>query len=601
LSKFKDAGSLLEVGAAPLSLKQRTEDMRSVHSAIRDSFSFENSPMMEDISKLAQVPTGPELLSASELSQHEADVSLFLERSLSHLSARLSGQKSLLRLVLKKGGGDFDAAVSGMGKKGVSLNATFLNHIDAVMFGFWDGFFSGAITDFNEAKKSPTCTSGRTVVANHMKALTGDFQRFWKALKRVHVKMWRQAHRNELRRLAVAFFKSLFALVAAYSDHLWSCEATQTVALIAFVMMGAMAFQWLALTVAAPIALFVKALGMILRMSVSLPYLAKTGASLVGLVGKAADGECDDACQLQLSTKFAAMIGCVAEVFVLSGLPHLMKISKSVKGVHLTKLMGLKNFAKGGFKDLKKIMDLLSKGKKFALGKIPFVTKFTKKQKALQVYRAKQLQSGKKIMEFSRWSKNYDNLVKARKAKAMLHAHKVAGTGKAGAKAFHFGKRAADPVHNVLLAKGLVGFGKAKNAIAEGFVHAIKEGEEYVCDKLAKGACKYIANNPTQEVKGIFVHGFSETIDEIKKVEKVLVADPLNWLNARKRMDHQHHVPKSFGVLGTCSGDVQGLCFDTRISKCFTGRPIRHGRCPGKKNIRCCPGAGVIQKFVTGA
>ena len=57
----------------------------------------------------------------------------------------------------------------------------------------------------------------------------------------------------------------------------------------------------------------------------------------------------------------------------------------------------------------------------------------------------------------------------------------------------------------------------AVEAPTKDFTYAIKE-EEYICDKLAKGACKYIENNPIQEVKGILVHGYSETIDEIKKV-----------------------------------------------------------------------------------
>ena len=94
-------------------------------------------------------------------------MSLFLEKSLSHLSTRLSNQKFSLR----KNSGDFDAAVKSMGDSQVSLNATVLKHIDAIMFGFWDGFFSGLITDFNEANKSPTCAKGRKVVANRMKVL----------------------------------------------------------------------------------------------------------------------------------------------------------------------------------------------------------------------------------------------------------------------------------------------------------------------------------------------------------------------------------------------------------------------------------------------
>ena len=190
------------------------------------------------------------------------------------------------------------------------------------MFGFWDGFFSGLITDFNEANKSPTCTKGRKVVANRMKVLARNFQDFWAALRKV--KLWRKTHRKELGHLSVTFFKSLFSLVAAYSDHVRACEAMQSVALLSFIMMGAMAFQWLALTIAAPIALFVKALGIILRMSVSIPYLAKTGASLVNLIGKATAGKCDDQCYLLISRNIAAVIGCVAEVFVFSGISHLI-------------------------------------------------------------------------------------------------------------------------------------------------------------------------------------------------------------------------------------------------------------------------------------
>ena len=174
-------GVLLEAGASSPTLKQRTEEIRSIHGAIRDSFSFKGSPVLEDVQKLQRVPSGPEPLSAEDLGKHELDVSLFLEKSLSHINAALSNQKLLLR----KNSDDFDAAVKSMGDSHISLNVTILKHIDAIMFGFWDGFFSGLITDFNEANKSPTCTKGRKVVANRMKVLARNFQDFWAALRKV--------------------------------------------------------------------------------------------------------------------------------------------------------------------------------------------------------------------------------------------------------------------------------------------------------------------------------------------------------------------------------------------------------------------------------
>ena len=55
----------------------------------------------------------------------------------------------------------------------------------------------------------------------------------------------------------------------------------------------------------------------------------------------------------------------------------------------------------------------------------------------------------------------------------------------------------------------------------------------------------------------------------------------------------EEHLERKYGIVSKCMGDIDGLCFDIRTSKCTTGRNIVSNKCKGDQYIKCCPGAEI--------
>ena len=58
-------------------------------------------------------------------------------------------------------------------------------------------------------------------------------------------------------------------------------------------------------------------------------------------------------------------------------------------------------------------------------------------------------------------------------------------------------------------------------------------------------------------------------------------------------MPKEEHLERKYGIVSKCMGDIDGLCFDIRTSKCTTGRKIVNNKYKGDQYIKCCPGAEI--------
>ena len=58
-----------------------TMEMIEMHKSLKEGFSFEHSPILEDLKSLKEIPEN-KVLSPSELKQHREDVSVLLEKAM---------------------------------------------------------------------------------------------------------------------------------------------------------------------------------------------------------------------------------------------------------------------------------------------------------------------------------------------------------------------------------------------------------------------------------------------------------------------------------------------------------------------------------------
>ena len=68
-----------------------TMEMIEMHKSLKEGFSFEHSPILEDLKSLKEIPEN-KVLSPSELKQHREDVSVLLEKAMSSSSMGVFGK-----------------------------------------------------------------------------------------------------------------------------------------------------------------------------------------------------------------------------------------------------------------------------------------------------------------------------------------------------------------------------------------------------------------------------------------------------------------------------------------------------------------------------
>ncbi len=59
-----------------------THEIREIHKSLKESFSFKNSPILNDLKHLKEIPHGKVLL-ANELKAHREEISMLLEKAMS--------------------------------------------------------------------------------------------------------------------------------------------------------------------------------------------------------------------------------------------------------------------------------------------------------------------------------------------------------------------------------------------------------------------------------------------------------------------------------------------------------------------------------------
>ena len=517
-------------------LEERTSEMRQIHKAISNSFS--GHPNLHEINI---IPLGVTLLSEEDLKRHETEVSLFLQKSLTPGASK-----------------EIDTVVSEIETK-VRPSSFGSSFAMDVVTGFFDGFTSGALTDLKQEWSGKQCKMASRAINKELTAVIRSYKALWKGMSGMHKKLWSEKGRDALLQVVRNFFKTVYRLLLAFVNSMYLCKANLALVILTTVLLIASGLQMVMTAVTGGILALIKLCSIVYSMFISMPYLIKTLSVLRAELGKS---ECDTKCKRLRVQKISALFGVVLELFTMSGLSNILKFAKIPKVAAALAKLNIRvssNIAR----DLHTIKNLVQSGKKISVKSIKWMTSITPHQKAYSMYKAKAMLAGKKVISFKRYAANMNNLKKANAARLL----KSPGSTIRGA--------------------------KPSTKIALKLWSGTVQSSNVLCDRVTTGFCRYIADEPKQEVRGLKVKGLS-AMQKRKSIVQNL--DPLNWLIPRTDELREHHNPQKFGVLGTCSGDVSGLCFDSRLAACNTGRSHKHGRCPGKKNILCCPGAEVIKR-----
>eukprot|EP00943_MAST-04B_sp_MAST-4B-sp1_P003695 g3695.t1 len=632
-------------GSSTLSpLHEEAKNILDLRETLKNTFTFQNSPMLDDIESLTPVsPSFLELPSKQQIDSHYSEITSFLEKAMTKVSRAGSKLEGVLTTVEA-----FESRVN------------LTDYAWSAVFGLINGFFSGMASDFRDNYKSPLCQDGLRSIGLETKAVTHAFKKLWhtakaKSLKAIVSKTSRQILKGSLKH----FLRAIYKFIRAVSNYLWTCEATKPLVTFGFIISGAFALNLLLLSfsVLMPLTVVVKIVGMIAGLYFAAGFFLDTTKTLFGRIKKYRHGKCDAECKQGLIENVFELIGCAIEVVLLGGVTEIVKFSKSgaaAKGLKSLKIELHPTIAD----DLKVLANYARSGKnkiKVAINSLDFKTKFTKKQAAWQKYNAKKMQAGQKPLSKKKWEVHYDNLVEARKMKKhytmnpMDHKYskylKSFKSGRGKNKKIPLSRNKWEIKMRNLKSKK---FKNDPNLDADAFAAA--------SSSTAYTAGATVLSGSTSRISGLRCLGKdarfhiksvgdamdandikNEAIDQDKplsskwkklvkqqmlrksmKQRKLYEAKRQLWAElvlsnineytawnqrsgsvkseAELEDEKEEHLENKYGIIGKCRGDVSGLCFDVRKSACETGRKILSNRCKGDKFIKCCPGAGIEAK-----
>eukprot|EP00944_MAST-04C_sp_MAST-4C-sp1_P003770 g3770.t1 len=352
-----------------------TLEMREMHKSLIEGFSFEHSPILDDLKNLNEIPEN-KILSPSELSQHREDVSVLLEKAMSGWG--WGGSKATAKVVTKKdkalllgecertttltcgkhsdcrpdkenpckgecicdddGANECECVAKGtMATAKVNADKA-LSHtkeidkalsvkgaVGAALFGFVDGFFSGTASALRTKFEDPKCNSSD--VKDKLQNVVRKFKHMWTHIKKVHKKVWKSEGRKHIIDSVKAFVTSLIDLLKEGIKYMLECPGTKmlvvTVGMIAAMLIMNIAFLALGLVV---IPLIIKYAGMIMGLYFSFKYMTNKVLSLYRGTKKMIAKECHGTCQKKMIEDSFGMIGAITEVIVMSGLNKVLKI-----------------------------------------------------------------------------------------------------------------------------------------------------------------------------------------------------------------------------------------------------------------------------------
>ncbi len=319
-----------------------TMEMIEMHKSLKEGFSFEHSPILQDLKSLKEIPEN-KVLSPSELKQHREDVSVLLEKAMSSSSMGIFGKamegleqgsrrpkrstktSSSLGSIAKQKLKNLDTGKALAHTKEIDKTLTVKGAIGAALFGFVDGFFSGMASEFRDAFESKTCHGGN--VHKKLKHVIHKLKHMWSHMKKVHEKVWTSEGRKAIIHAVIAFIVSLVELLKEGLKYMWQCPATKMlvvmVGMIAVMLIMNIAFMAISLVV---IPLIVKYVGMIMGLYFSFEYMKDKVVSLYQGTKKMIAEKCHGTCKKKMIEDSFGMAGAITEIIVLSGLDKVLKI-----------------------------------------------------------------------------------------------------------------------------------------------------------------------------------------------------------------------------------------------------------------------------------
>ena len=357
-----------------------TMEMIEMHKSLKEGFSFEHSPILEDLKSLKEIPEN-KVLSPSELKQHREDVSVLLEKAMSSSSMGLFGkameglEKTSTKTSSSLGScertgwstcgkhsdcrpdkddpcrGECICDTDGINEckcvakgtiakqhlknldtgkalahtKEIDKALTVKGAIGAALFGFVDGFLSGMASEFRDAFEDPKCHGGN--VHQKLKHVIHKLKHMWSHMKKVHKKVWTSEGRKAIIHAVKAFIVSLVELLKEGLKYMWQCPATKMlvimVGMIAVMLIMNIAFMAAGFVV---FPLIVKYVGMIMGLYFSFKYMKDKVVSLYQGTKKMIAKKCHGTCKKKMIEDSFGMVGAITEIVVLSGLDKVLEI-----------------------------------------------------------------------------------------------------------------------------------------------------------------------------------------------------------------------------------------------------------------------------------
>ena len=352
-------------------------DVQAVHDAMRESFSFKNSPMLGDLEKLTPPVKGnekPSNLHKNEImafiqkagrlmfdklsNEHGTphDIINFIEsgrlgKALSDRKETTEEEKKEIKKDMNEIMKDTDRVEDAMEDTELSTSAVVL----AALFGLFDGIFSGFLRDFRDGIKEKKCQDGMGEVKEEFENVARKTGELFRSMKKLfdseehswyRVDKWGILSESKRKEAATAFtslLTNLIVLMKAAIVFLGTCPATLPLLMICGVIGVALVVNKLIIFSAMTILpLIVKVVGMLMEVIFGIPYAIDIVKKCYKAIKNIIKGQCEKKCKINLIESFFQIAGFVFNIIVMSGLTKIVKI-KGLGAVIKGKPGGLKN------------------------------------------------------------------------------------------------------------------------------------------------------------------------------------------------------------------------------------------------------------------
>eukprot|EP00943_MAST-04B_sp_MAST-4B-sp1_P008392 g8392.t1 len=357
-----------------------THEIKEIHKSLKEGFSFKESPIINDLKNLKEVPEGKKL-SPSELKEHREEISVLLEKAMS-----MKMESSLLVLEVPEVQGDckrtnvfstcnthsecrsdknnpcegecmcdtdgineckcvekgtverlrekeelskVDTGKILDSEKTIEKALTIKGSIAAAIFGFFDGFFSGMASEIRTAFEDPTCKN--TNIGEKLKTVLQKLKFMWNTMKKIHRKVWTDTGRNHLIKSIQLFVIALIDFVKESKLYISGCAGMKMIKSTINMILGLLLFNIILLKLGMiVIPLILKYAGIILGLFFSFKYMKDKVISLYKRTKKIKNKSCNYDCKIGTIEDSFGIVGAIAEIVLLSGLDKVLQIDADV-------------------------------------------------------------------------------------------------------------------------------------------------------------------------------------------------------------------------------------------------------------------------------